>query len=154
MFERYTEKARRVLFFGLYEARKHGSPYIEPEHLLLGICRDSRATVARMVGSDDARRKLEETLRERCPKGQEISASVDLPLSNEFKRVLAFALEEAEHLNHRHIRVEHQLLGLLREEGCEAANVLREFGLTLEKGRAIVGAVGEGPAPNLGHFET
>lgn len=154
MFEKYTEPARRVIFFAPYEARKHGSPYIEPEHLLLGICRDSRAMLARMLGSNDARRKLEETLRERCPKQQEISASVDLPLSNEFKRVLAFAAEEAERLNHRHIRVEHQLLGLLREEGCEAAHTLGEFGLTVEMGRVIVGAVGEGPAPNLGHFET
>jgi hypothetical protein len=59
-----------------------------------------------------------------------ISTSVDLPLSNECKRVLAYAAEEAERLSHKHIGTEHLLLGLLREEKCFAAEILRERGLT------------------------
>ena len=62
-----------------------------------------------------------------------MSTSVDLPLSNEGKRVLCYAAEEAERLAHRHIGTEHLFLGLLREKGCFAAEILREQGVVLEK---------------------
>ena len=62
---------------------------------------------------------------------EKVSTSVDLPLSNECKRVLAYAAEEAERLSHKHIGTEHLLLGLLREEKCFAAEILHERGLRL-----------------------
>ena len=62
---------------------------------------------------------------------EKVSTSVDLPLSNECKRVLAYAAEEAERLSHKHIGTEHLLLGLLREEKCFAAEILQERGLRL-----------------------
>jgi ATP-dependent Clp protease ATP-binding subunit ClpC len=145
MFERYNEKARRVVFFARYEANLAGSPYIETEHLLLGICRN-RLLITRILGSDESREKLEQKLRHQRPKGG--STSVDLPLSNESQRVLAYAAEEAERLSHRHIGVEHLLLGLLREKGCEASHVLMECGFTIERGRAIAGEVSEAETPN------
>ena len=143
MFEKYNEKARRVIFFARYESSEDGSPYIETEHILLAICRESRSLMARMLGSEEATEKLEQKLRQRRPRGAKISTSVDLPISNESKRVLAYAAEEAERFAHRHIGVEHLLLGLLREKGCEAAHALMESGLRIERGRAIIGEVNE-----------
>ena len=131
MFERYTEKARRVIFFARYEASQFGSPYIETEHLLLGLLREDKALANRFLRShaavDSIRKQIEghTTIREK------VSTSVDLPLSNECKRVLAYGAEEAERLSHKHIGTEHLLLGLLREEKCFAAEILHERGLRL-----------------------
>ncbi len=132
MFERYTEKARRVIFFARYEASQFGSPYIETEHLLLGLLREDKALTNRFLRQhssvDSIRKQIEghTTIREK------VSTSVDLPLSNECKRVLAYAAEEAERLSHKHIGTEHLLLGLLREEKCFAAEILHERGLKLQ----------------------
>jgi ATP-dependent Clp protease ATP-binding subunit ClpC len=77
---------------------------------------------------------------------EKVSTSVDLPLSNECKRVLAYAAEEAERLSHKHIGTEHLLLGLLREEKCFAAEILQERGLKLAQIRDELAArdAGEG----------
>jgi ATP-dependent Clp protease ATP-binding subunit ClpC len=131
MFERYTEKARRVIFFARYEASQFGSPYIETEHLLLGLLREDKGLTFRFLRSyasvESTRKQIEGhiTIREK------LSTSVDLPLSNECKRVLAYAAEEAELLSHKHVGTEHLLLGLLREEKCFAAEILHERGLHL-----------------------
>src|ERR1043165_2585520 len=132
MFERYTEKARRVIFFARYEASQFGSPYIESEHLLLGLLREDKGVTLRFFQSvesvDSIRRQIENhtTLREKTP------TSVDLPLSNESKRILGYAAEEAERLGHQHIGTEHLLLGTLREPECCAAEILAQNGLKLE----------------------
>ncbi len=131
MFERYTEKARRVIFFARYEASQFGSPYIETEHLLLGLLREDKALTNRFLrphASIEAIRKQVET---RTPVREKVSTSVDLPLSQECKRVLAYAAEEAERLSHKHIGTEHLLLGLLREDKSFAADLLHERGLRL-----------------------
>jgi len=135
MFERYTEKARRVIFFARYEASQFGSPFIETEQLLLGLLREDKALTNRFVRSlstvESIRRQIEQhtTIREKT------STSVDLPLSDESKRVLGYAAEEADRLGHKHIGTEHLLLGMLREENCLAAQVLRERGLELKSTR-------------------
>ncbi|MDQ3584648.1 MAG: ATP-dependent Clp protease ATP-binding subunit, partial [Acidobacteriota bacterium] len=132
MFERYTEKARRVIFFARYEASQFGAPAIEPEHLLLGLMREDKTLTARFLQrahtSLEAIRKEVEgraTMRERIP------TSVELPLAPETKRVLHHAHEESDRLQHRHIGTEHLLLGLLREERSMAAEILLERGLRL-----------------------
>jgi ATP-dependent Clp protease ATP-binding subunit ClpC len=147
MFERYTEKARRVIFFARYEASQFGSPYIETEHLLLGLLREDKALTNRFLRShasvDSIRKQIEghTTIREK------VSTSVDLPLSNECKRVLAYAAEEAERLSHKHIGTEHLLLGLLREEKCFAAEILHERGLKLLEIRAELSRATQEKAP-------
>jgi len=131
MFERYTEKARRTIFFARYEASQYGSPFIEPEHLLLGILRDD-GRMAKMLpvgGIESIRVQIEARTESR----QKVSVSVDLPLSNPSKRVLVYGAEEAERLNHRHIGTEHLLMGLFREKDCLAAELLHPFGVTLEQ---------------------
>jgi hypothetical protein len=124
MFERYTEKARRAIFFARYEASQLGSPYIRTEHLLLGVLRESRELQVYL--KVDAV-KLAERLQSQIV-GEKVATSVDLPLDDSCKRVLAHAAEEAERLNDRHIGSEHLLLGIMREERGWAAQVLREMG--------------------------
>ena len=137
MFERYTEKARRVVFFARYEASHYGSPYIETEHLLLGILREyPELTSLLPSGASEAIRKQ---IDARTIPFHKIPTSADLPLSNEAKRVLAYGAEEAERLAQKHIGVEHLLLGLLREEGCFAAQILRQHGLDVSQLRARFG---------------
>jgi uncharacterized damage-inducible protein DinB len=129
MFERYTEKARRVIFFARYESSQFGSPYIETEHLLLGILREDKVLTNRFLGSHGPLESIRKQIEKHTTIREKTSTSVDLPLSNECKRVLAYAAEEA--LSHRHIGTEHLLLGLLREEKCFAAEILQERGLRL-----------------------
>src|SRR5512133_1262227 len=140
MFERYTEKARRVIFFGRYEASQFGSPYIESEHLLLGLLREDKALTARFLRSGGLA-SIREEIEKNTIVRQPTSTSVDLPLSNECKRAPAYAAEEAETLAHKHIGTEHLLMGLLREEKCFAAQLLVERGVDLEKMRSELSRV-------------
>src|SRR3981081_4704644 len=128
MFERYTEKASRVIFFARYEASQFGSPYIESEHMLLGLLREDKALSRRFLRSNELAESIRKQIEEHTPLREKTSTSIDLPLSNECKRVLAYAAEEAERLRHGHIGTEHLLLGLLREEKCFAAEILHERG--------------------------
>jgi len=139
MFERYTEKARRVIFFARYEASQFGSPYIETEHLLLGLLREDKALTNRFLRSHASIESIRKQIEGRTTIREKVSTSVDLPLSQECKRVLAYAAEEAEHLSHKHIGTEHLLLGLLREEKSFAAEILHERGLRLSAIREELG---------------
>jgi ATP-dependent Clp protease ATP-binding subunit ClpC len=135
MFERYTEKARRVIFFARYEASQFGSPYIETEHLLLGLLREDKSLSNRFLRSHASVESIRKQVEGHAIAREKTSTSVDLPLSNESKRVLAYAGEEAERLAHNHIGTEHLLLGLLREEKCFAAQILTERGVELSRVR-------------------
>ncbi|MFN7924211.1 MAG: Clp protease N-terminal domain-containing protein [Bryobacteraceae bacterium] len=130
MFERYTEKARRVIFFARYESSQFGSPYIETEHLLLAVMRECPGLVEADAGY------IRKMIESRAAKGAKIATSVDLPLSAASKRVLAYGAEEAERLGHRHIGAPHLLLGLFRETDGLAHALLAERGITLEAIRA------------------
>jgi ATP-dependent Clp protease ATP-binding subunit ClpC len=130
MFEKYTEKARRVIFFARYEASQFGSPYIETEHLLLGLIREDKNLTTRYFPKSNATiQDIRKEIEGRALIREKVSTSVDLPFSEESKRALNTAAEESERLSHKHIGTEHILLGLLREEKSVAAEILREHGL-------------------------
>jgi Protein of unknown function (DUF1572)/Clp amino terminal domain, pathogenicity island component len=131
MFDRYTEKARQVIFYARYETSQFGSPYIETEHLLLGLLRGDTALSNRLFRAHGSVESIRKQIEEHTTIREKISTSIDLPLSNECKRVLAYAAEEAQRLAHQHIGTEHLLLGLLREEECFAAKILQKRGLQL-----------------------
>jgi trans-2,3-dihydro-3-hydroxyanthranilate isomerase len=137
MFERYTEKARRVIFFARYEASTYGSITIESEHLLLGLLREDHRLLASFVPS-----AKEQEIRADVDKHStiraKVSTSIDLPLSQECKRALAYAAEESERLKHPVISTEHLLLGLLRVEESFAASILRERGVDISQFRATL----------------
>ena len=132
MFERYTERARRVIFFARYEASQLGSSAIETEHLLLGLIREGKGLTSRLfskshLSMDQIRKEVEG----RSPYREKVSTSVEIPLSVESKRVLGHAAEEAERMLHNYIGTEHILLGLMREERSVAAAILAEKGMRL-----------------------
>jgi hypothetical protein len=126
MFERYTEKARRVIFFSRYEASQFGSPKIDTEHLLLGLIREDRALYRWLPKTD--LKTIRQRVDDHSPKRPPTSTAVDLPLSAAARRVRKHAADEAERLAHKHIGTEHIVLGLLDEESCFAAKLLREGG--------------------------
>jgi len=124
MFERYTEKARRVIFFARYEASHYGSQRIETEHLLLGLLREEKSVNLWVPKAQPKiiRQRINAATETRPP----TLTSVDLPLSTEAKRVLVFAADEADRLANKDIGTEHLLLGLLDEDKCFAASLLSE----------------------------
>jgi hypothetical protein len=146
MFERYTEKARRVIFFARYEASQFGSPYIETEHILLGLLREDKALFTRLMPTvtyDD----INAEVAKHTVVKEKTSTSVDLPLSNPSKRILAYAAEEAERLSHKHIGHEHLLLALLRVKKEPGGKLLIERGADLDKLRLEVAKLPAPPGP-------
>lgn len=131
MFERYTEKARRVIFFARYEASQYGSRYIETEHLLLGLMREDHALGNRFLRGSGSVESYRREIEARIEIRERISTSVEVPLTEECKRIVNYAAEEAERLGHKHVGTEHLLLGVLREEKCLAAELIRERGVEL-----------------------
>jgi len=131
MFERYTERARRVIFFARYEASQFGSHTIETEHLLLGLVREDKNLTHRFIAQSSTAEEIREAVKQRSTIHEKVSTSIDLPLTDECKRVLAYAAEEAVALYHRHIGTEQLLLGVLREGNSLAAQILSERGIRL-----------------------
>src|SRR6266536_1752709 len=132
MFERYTERARRVIFFARYEASQLGSNSIETEHLLLGLIREGKGLTSRIFArSHLSLENIRKEIEGRALFREKVSTSVEIPFSAETKRVLQFAAEEADRLLHNYIGTEHLLLGILREERSVAASILMEKGMRL-----------------------
>jgi uncharacterized protein (TIGR02246 family) len=131
MFERFTEKARRVIFFARYEASQYGSITIETEHFLLGLFREDHTLARKFLSEKGGTQSLRDEIESQITRGERISTSVEVPLSVECKSILNKAVEEAGRLANKNVGTEHLLLGTLREENCLAARLLTERGLTL-----------------------
>jgi ATP-dependent Clp protease ATP-binding subunit ClpC len=132
MFEKYNEKARRALFFARYEASKLGSRVIESEHILLGVLREGEEIIKEIfsrfnVKPEQIRREVEGDR----PFVDRISSSAELPLSEESKKILAYAAHEAESMLHQYVGTEHLLIGILRVESSTAARILTARGLNV-----------------------
>ena len=150
MFEKYTEKARRVIFFARYETSQLGARRIEAEHVLLGLLREDKALSSRFFPhAEAALEQIRKQIEGRTVARDKVSTSVELPLSDEAKRVLTYAAEEADRLMCNYIGTEHILLGLLREENSLAAEILYENGLRLSRVREELAGPGtERSAPS------
>jgi uncharacterized protein (TIGR02246 family) len=131
MFERFTEKARRVIFFARYEASQYGSMTIETEHLLLGLFREDHALARKFLSEKGGAQSLREEIESQITRGERISTSVEVPLSAECISVLNLASAESERLGNKHVGTEHLLLGVLHKDGSFGARLLTERGLTL-----------------------
>src|SRR5262249_12762915 len=148
MFERYTEQARRALFFARYECSQLGSPSIETKHLLLGLIRESRGLTAHIITRSVSLETLRREIEERAPAVVEkIPTSVEIPFSAEVQRVLNHAADEADRLKHSYTGTEHLLLGLLREESSVAASILISHGARLHDARQALAELSRPPAP-------
>ena len=114
MFERFTERAKRTLFYARYEASSLGGTAIETEHLLLGLIRQgtgltSDVFVKAHVSLDVVRTEI----RERVPVRESLPLSVEIPFSIDVQQILRVAAEEANRLGHGHVGTEHLLVGIL-----------------------------------------
>ena len=131
MFERYTERARRVLFYARYEVSKLGSHSIENEHVFLGLIRIGEGVANQIfVRAHLPLRAIREELE--IPKGPPIDPAIEIPFSSETQQLLIDVAQEADQLNDKDIGTEHLLLGLLRAEGTVAASILASNGLRLD----------------------
>jgi hypothetical protein len=139
MFERYTEKARRVIFFARYEASLYGSPYIETEHLLLGLLREDQSLAKWFPGEPNAATSIRSEIEKQITRGERIATSVEVPLTQEGKEVLNLAADTAERLGHRHVDTVHLLIGILRAEESLAAKILTARGVSAAKVEASPG---------------
>lgn len=136
MFERYTESAKRVLFFARYEASALGGLSIEADHILLGLTREAKGLVCEVFAlSHVSLKQIRQEVEGRAQSGNKVPTSVEIPFSEDAKRTLLFAAEEADRLAHPHIATEHLLLGLLHEGTSPAAKTLAAQGLQLERVR-------------------
>ena len=151
LFERFTARARRALFYSRYEVSQLGSSAIEPEHILLGLIHDDTGLGSRILtrtghALDDLRRDIVS----RLPGGETVPYSREILFSASCQRVLQYAAEEADRFLHNDVGTEHLLLGLLREAPSVAADVLAARGVRIETVRdAIVvsRSGGEQPEP-------
>jgi Clp amino terminal domain, pathogenicity island component len=126
MFERYTEKARRVIFFARYEASSYGSQEIDTEHLLLGLLREAKNILSSTptLTANEVRKRIDARSFHQAP----IPTNIDLPLSPSAQSALKFAADSADHLAQRHIGTEHIFLGILHVRDCFASQLLHEAG--------------------------
>jgi len=136
MFERYTEKARRVIFFARYEASQYGSPYIETEHLLLGLLREDHAFARTLLRQAAVLQQVRAEIERVIVPKERISTSVQVPLSDDSRRVLSLAEEESARLGHQHIGTEHILLGILGLEQSLEAQLLAARGVKADEVRS------------------
>jgi len=147
MFERYTESARRALYFARYEVSQFGATQIGSEHLLLGLIRETEGLVGGLLAEAKVSREaLRADIERISAVGEKIATSVEVPFGAETQAVLRAAAEEADRLSHAYIGTEHLLLGLLRVEDSKAASVLTSHGLRLDDvRRTLVALLGESP---------
>ena len=136
MFERYTESARRLLFFARYESSQFGSPEIDTPHMLLGLVRVNKGITARFFeASHVSLERMREDIERLKTSAEPLPTSTEIPFSAATRRVLRYAEEEADRLRHSYIGSEHLLLALVREEDSIAGAILARHGVRLDAAR-------------------
>src|SRR5947209_7514886 len=143
MWQRFTERARRVVFFAQEEAARLGENYVGTEHLLLGLVRENDSVAARILDRLGVPLGgIRSDVERQMTRGHG-NLGKDMQLTPRGKRAIDLALEEARQLNNKYIGTEHLLLGLIRQGDSLAARVLVKRGATLERARRAVYAMQE-----------
>ena len=155
MFERFTDRARKVMALANQEAQRFNHEYIGTEHILLGLVKEGSGVGANVLKNLDVDiKKLRLEVEKLVKSGPDMVTMGKLPHTPRAKKVIEFAIEEARSLNHNYIGTEHLLLGLLRETEGIAAQVLMNLGLKLEDVRQevlnLLGAGVENGIPTMG----
>jgi len=157
VFERFSESARRALFYARQEISERGGISIETEHLLMGLTREEEWPVDALLEKFKASTKViyEEAAAQATSAVDKVPQSTEVPFTSKAKRALQFAAEEADRLLHDRIGPEHMILGLLREEHSVAAAILTAHGMNVDHVRIVLEQVlnepprqrGDGVAP-------
>jgi ATP-dependent Clp protease ATP-binding subunit ClpC len=139
MFERFTDRARKVMALANQEAQRFNHEYIGTEHILLGLVKEGSGVGANVLKNLDVDlRKVRLEVEKLVKSGPETVTMGRLPQTPRTKKVIEYAIEEARNLNHNYVGTEHLLLGLLREQDGVAAQVLMNLNLRLEDVREEV----------------
>ncbi len=164
MFERFTERARKVMSLARQEAQRLNHEYIGTEHILLGLIQEGSGVAANVLKNLDVDpRKIRAEVERMVKPGSNVVQMGQLPFTPRAKKVLELALEEANNLGHNYIGTEHLLLGLLREHDSVAAQALTALGLKLDAlrdevleflGAEYQGGSEKGPNPNASKSKT
>jgi ATP-dependent Clp protease ATP-binding subunit ClpC len=150
MVDKFTERARHVIFFARVEASLLGSPVINTELLLIGILREYPRVFADLGGDPTLTKSVEDETRNQIVRGKRIPKAIDMPLSDAARQVLLYAVDEAARLNHPKVTVHHLMVGILRDENSLATQILLQSGLNLNKASeklAELGSLEEEYAP-------
>ena len=138
MWQRFTEQARKVVFYAQEEAQRFGENYVSTEHIILGLVRETGSTAVRaleLMGVSAKRVRAE--VEKQLPRGDD-RPSQNMSLTPRAKRVIDLAYDEARNINNNYIGTEHILLGLIREGDGLAGRVLDKLGVTLEVARSTI----------------
>ena len=139
MYERFTDRARKVMHLANQEAQRFNHEYIGTEHVLLGLIKEGSGVAANVLKNLDVDlRKIRLEVEKLVQSGPDMVTMGKLPQTPRAKKVIEYSMEEARHLNHNYVGTEHILLGLLREQEGVAAQVLMNLGLKLEEVREEV----------------
>ncbi len=133
MFERFTEKARRALFFSRYEATHLGAAAIEPEHLLLGVLREDTRLSQRYFHGYRTAELIRKEIERHSTGAKRVPTSKILTLSPSSKRVLSLADDESRNSYHPVVTTEHMLVGILRDKESFISKLLYDLGLSLDQ---------------------
>ena len=136
MHERFTDRARKVLQLANEEAQRFNHEYIGTEHILLGLIKEGSGVAANVLKNLDIDLgKVRGEVEKLIQSGPDMVTMGKPPRTPAAKRVIEYAMEEARGLGHNYVGTEHLLLGLIREEGGVAAQILMNLGLTLQQAR-------------------
>ena len=153
MFDRFTDRARKVMALAREEARRFNHEYIGTEHILLGLVKEGSGVAANVLQNLDIElKKVRLEVENIVQTGPDLISVGQLPFTPRVKKALEFSMEEARSLGHNYIGTEHLLLGLIREQEGVAAQVLLNLGLKLEDVREeIIGLIGQEPTSNASY---
>ncbi|MEE9260408.1 MAG: Clp protease N-terminal domain-containing protein, partial [Candidatus Scalindua sediminis] len=133
MFDKFTDRARKVMALAREEAKRFNHEYIGTEHILLGLVKEGSGVAANVLQNLDIDlKKIRLEIEKIVQTGPDLVSVGQLPFTPRVKKVLEYAIEEARAMGHNYIGTEHQLLGLLREQEGVAAQVLLNLGVKLE----------------------
>src|SRR5215472_2710017 len=139
MYDRFTDRARKVMQLANQEAQRFNHEYVGTEHVLLGLIKEGSGVAATVLRNMDVDlRKIRNEIETIVQAGPEMVTMGKLPQTPRAKKVIEYAIEEARNLNHNYVGTEHLLLGLLREHDGVAAQVLMNLSLKLEEVREEV----------------
>ncbi|GHT35831.1 ATP-dependent Clp protease ATP-binding protein [Planctomycetales bacterium] len=155
-YERFTDRARKVLQLANQEAQRFNHEYIGTEHLLLGLIKEGNGVAANVLKNLDIDlRKIRHEVEKLVRSGPDLVTMGKLPQTPRAKKAIEYAVEEARNLNHNYVGTEHLLLGLLREQEGVAAQVLMNLGLKLEEvRREVLNLLGHGVDPTDASVKT
>jgi len=149
MYERFTDRARKVMQLANQEAQRFNHEYIGTEHILLGLIKEGSGVAANVLKNLDVDlRKIRLEVEKLVQSGPDMDTMGKLPQTPRAKKVIEYSMEEARNLNHNYVGTEHILLGLLREQEGVAAQVLMNLALKLEDVREeVLNLLGHGEGP-------